>query len=296
MENEITQNKFLGVCIVIAAIMISGTLLYTSRFKISDRTMSTKSASDLEKQIIPDKGVTLPITWGDLGKQLADNGAIDQKKFEELYAQRGGLDEQTKKFLTETNNSQLVITKENANVMLNLLWALGLANKNDILEKGPITDKQYGGDPGRFASTGGWTLAVGNPMDHYSKHTMIALTPEKQALVERVSQNIYRPCCGNSTYFPDCNHGMAMLGLLELMASQNVSEEDMYKAALAVNSYWFPDTYLTIAQYLESQGKSWSKASPQELLGANFSSGSGFQNIKNQVAPVQQKGGPSCGA
>ena len=59
-------------------------------------------------------------------------------------------------------------------------------------------------------------------MNHYSMHRFIVLTPEQQALVEKVSKGIYRPCCGNSVYFPDCNHGMAMLGLLELMASQGV--------------------------------------------------------------------------
>ena len=30
----------------------------------------------------------------------------------------------------------------------------------------------------------------------------------------KIAKGIYRPCCNNSTYFPDCNHGMAMLGLL----------------------------------------------------------------------------------
>ena len=194
------------------------------------------------------------------------------------------------------NNGKLLITKDNANVILNLLWALGLANKNEILDRGPITDKQYGGDPGKFASTGGWTLATGNPMDHYSRHSMILLTPEQQSLVERTSKGIYRPCCGNSTYFPDCNHGMAILGLLELMASQGVSEVDMYKAALAVNSYWFPDTYLTIARYLKSKGIAWNKAGAKEILGANFSSQSGYKQILDQVQPVTGGKGSSCGA
>src|SRR3989344_7376730 len=106
-----------------------------------------------------------------------------------------------------------------------------------------MTNPEYGG-AGNFASTGGWTLAKGDAMDHYSAHPFIMLSREHQELVERVSKGIYRPCCNNSTHFPDCNHCMAMLGLLELMASQGVSEEDMWKAALAVNSYWFPDTYL----------------------------------------------------
>ena len=98
-----------------------------------------------------------------------------------------------------------------------------------------MTDKQFGGAD-KFASTGGWSLSKGNAMDHYSRHNFVVLTQAQAELVERVSKNIYRPCCNNSTYFPDCNHGMAMLGLLELMASQNISEGQMYKIALSVNS------------------------------------------------------------
>ncbi|KKR78670.1 MAG: hypothetical protein UU22_C0016G0010 [Parcubacteria group bacterium GW2011_GWA2_40_8] len=133
-------------------------------------------------------------------------------------------------------------------------------------------------------------------MDHYSAYLFISLTPDQQALVERVSQNIYRPCCGNSTYFPDCNHGMAMLGLLELMAAQGVSEQDMYKVALQVNSFWFPDTYLTIAQYFDSKGINWNQVDPRAVLGANYSSSSGYQQIQSQVvAPAQKNGGGGCG-
>ena len=195
------------------------------------------------------------------------------------------------------DNGYLKITPENSGFVLNLLWALGLGNKNEILENGPMSDKKYGG-AGNFASTGGWTLADGGParngagaMNHYSKHRFIVLTPEQQALVEKVSKGIYRPCCGNSVYFPDCNHGMAMLGLLELMASQGVSEEEMYKAALAVNSYWFPETYLVIAKYLKSQGKDWSKTNPKEILGYNYSSGPGYQKLLEKIKNPEIKGG-----
>jgi len=152
----------------------------------------------------------------------------------------------------------------------------------------------YGGAE-NFASTGGWTLARGNAMEHYNMHKLIALTSEQQTLVDRVSRNIFRPCCGNSTHFPDCNHGMAMLGLLELMASQGVSEQDMYKTALAVNSYWFPETYLTIATYMQQKGVAWKDVSPKEMLSAPYSSSSGYTDISSQVTlPEQVQGGGGC--
>ena len=133
-------------------------------------------------------------------------------------------------------------------------------------------------------------------MDHYSRHRFITLTPEQQALVEKVSKGIYRPCCGNSTHFPDCNHGMAMLGFLELMASQGVSEQDMWRAALTLNSYWFPNNYLTIASYMKNKGVDWKDVNPQEILGVDYSSSRGYAKIAAQVvAPKKQSGGSGCG-
>lgn len=132
-------------------------------------------------------------------------------------------------------------------------------------------------------------------MDHYSMHEFVVLNAEQQSLVEQVAQNIYRPCCGNSTYFPDCNHGMAMLGLLELMAANNVPEDEMYKVALKVNALWFPDTYLAIAQYLQVKGSSWEKADAKELLGYDFSSAVGYQRILSEITPPARRGGGSCG-
>jgi hypothetical protein len=181
----------------------------------------------------------LAFRWGDMGVKMAEAGVIDMEKFEALYAERGGLSQADNKLLYGRDNGKISITPENSGMMLNMLWAFGLANKNPILENGPMMDPKYGG-AGNFASTGGWTLAKGEAMDHYSMHTLVTLSPEEQALVEKVAQNIYRPCCQNSTYFPDCNHGMAMLGLLELMAKEGATEEEMYKMAEEANALWFP--------------------------------------------------------
>jgi hypothetical protein len=196
--------------------------------------------------------------------------------------------------LDDNNNGNIVITSDNAGVILNLLWALGLGNKNPILDTGPMVSEQYGG-AGNFASTGGWSLSKGNAMQHYSKYNLIKLTKDQQTLVERVSQNIFRPCCNNSTYFPDCNHGMAMLALLEMMASQGVSESDMYKVALQVNAYWFPDTYLTLAKYEAKNGVAWENVDAQKMLSAEYSSASGYKAIRAQIQPVKQGGGGGCG-
>ncbi len=290
---ETKKDYFLPASILISALIIAGAWIYTAGLKAPDNTQQVKTTLE-EESVLPPDGIVLPVRWGDLGARMTSAGVIDKKKFESLYAERGGLSKEEKNLLEGVDNGKLKITSENSGFLLNLFWALGLGNQNTILETGPMSDSQYGG-AGNFASTGGWTLAEGNAMNHYSRHQFIVLTPKQQQLVERVSKNIYRPCCDNSTHFPDCNHGMAMLGLLELMAGQGVSEEEMYKVALQVNAYWFPDTYLTIAQYLESKGVDWGKADPKEILGANYSSGSGYRQIVSQVAAPAKKSGGGCG-
>lgn len=246
-----------------------------------------------ENLVLPKTGVVLPVVWKDLGMQLIKLGVINRTKFDELYAQRGGLGEDAK-LLDSADNTSIRITPQNSNLILNLLWAFGLANKNSALDSGPMVDKQYGG-AGNFASTGGWTLSKGSAMSYYSKYQLVPLTVEQDELVAKVAKNIYRPCCDNSTYFPDCNHGMAMLGLLQLLAANNVSESDMYKIALQVNAYWFPDTYLTLAKYFATQNISWDKVNPKEVLGATYSSASGYRQILSKVQPASGSGGGGCG-
>jgi len=285
------------------AIVIAGFMLAVSYYLVQGGAgggarfaVQNAPASALQEAVLPSEGVELPVTWGDLGKKLVDAGAIDSSKMMALYKDRGGFPAEYGKLLKESGNGKIVITQDNAGYLLNLLWALGLANRNPILEdKTEMMNPGYGG-AGNFASTGGWTIAKGDAMEHYNMHSLVTLTADQQKLVDKVSRGIFRPCCGNSTHFPDCNHGMAMLGLLELMASQGVSEDDMYKAALAVNSYWFPDTYLTIAMYMQGKGVAWQDVSPKEMLGEKYSSGAGFQDISSQVnTPSNRGGGGGCG-
>ncbi len=299
MENETRkQNNVPPVLsIVVVIILIVAASIYTNRLAKNQKAEALLHPARYNVQNLAEinGGVELPVRWSDLGAQMVQAGVIDQTKFENLYSGRGGLSEADKKLLTDKNNGNIVMNSENSGVILNLLWALGLSNKNSILENGPMTDPKYGG-AGNFASTGGWTLSQGGPMSHYSMHSFVKLTAEQQALVERVAKGIYRPCCNNSTYFPDCNHGMAMLGLLELMASEGMSESDMYKIALQVNTLWFLSQYEAIKTFVTSQGVDWNTVDPKKILGPDYSSASGYQKVLSQIKPQEQKGGASCGA
>ena len=296
------DKYMIPIAIVIAGVIVAVALVYNAGGRSLQAQNTKNNASQIVKQVsaaeeavLPSNGVVLPVTWGDLGSKLVSVGAIDADKFKAIYDQRGAFTNEYKNLLLGQNDGKLKITNENAGYLLNLFWALGLASKNPILESGEMTNPAYGG-AGNFASTGGWTIAQGSAMNHYSKHKFFDLTSEQQALVDKISRGIYRPCCGNSTHFPDCNHGMAMLGLLELMASQGVSEQDMWKTALVVNSYWFPDTYLTIASYMKGKGIEWKDVNPQEILGKNYSSAQGYARIAAQVQVTQpQRQQSGCG-
>jgi hypothetical protein len=152
-----------------------------------------------------------------------------------------------------------------------------------------------------FASTGGWSLAAKPVSDLYASAAIVKLTPDQQARLEEVVQAVYRPCCDNSTYFPDCNHGMAMLSLMELMASQGASVDEMFQAAKYANAYWYPQQTLELATYFKAAQKAdFAKADSRQLVSRQFSSLSGFQNVHQWLSTnglLQQApgGGNSCG-
>ncbi|KKS22725.1 MAG: hypothetical protein UU80_C0003G0025 [candidate division WWE3 bacterium GW2011_GWA1_41_8] len=253
-----------------------------------------KIAERLAGDVIPYEGVDTGIKWGDLGKRLVQIGAIDEEKFAKAF--NSPLDsKEYQSVLNGTNEGTIIINESNSRFVLDVLWAFGLAQKSVVYNEGYMAEKAD--EVKNLASTGGWTLGTKKPMEIYNKHDLISLTDEQHSVVRRIASNIYRPCCNNHTAFPDCNHGMALLGLIELMVANGYSEEKIYDLSLKVNAYWFPNQYLTIAHYLETkQNIKWRDADPKMVLNKSYSSGSGFKNIQAQVEGLPAQGGGSCGA
>lgn len=248
--------------------------------------------SRLGSAVLPQEGLSLPVGLGNLGPELVSLGVIDLAKFEKATQLGDG----ERKILTQGGAEQLKITAQNSQFIVNMLWALGLAQKSFVYSEGPMGE-EYKDKVGSFASTGGWTLARGNAVDHLNRHELIPLSVEQQGRVIELAKNIYRPCCGNSTWFPDCNHGMAALGAIELMVANNVPDGEIYKNILALNSYWFPSDYITIATHFARQGVSWDKVDAKLILGQEFSSGQGAAEIREKVGllPYEKQKGGSCG-
>lgn len=249
---------------------------------------------------LPDS-YALPVSYNDIGPQLLAAGAIDYDRFAQVYGEAGQpLTQEQQTILRHGSDAPIVINRENAYFLLNYFWALGLTNQNALLTEGPMV--QYGNeDIERFASTGGWTLAAKPIKDIYASTPIISLTPEQQARLEEVAYAVYRPCCNNPTAFPDCNHGMAMLGLLQLMAAQDATVDEMFEVAKYVNAFWFPQQTLEIALgFKHGKGLDFAEVDAREFVGSNFSSASGFQSVhqwlsENNLLEQVPNSGNSCG-
>ena len=281
-EEEISANKrirqtgwiVVGVLAVFLLGLGSGYLKWGQDETVELRQQ--KELTVLYGQVNPKDGYALSISYGDLGPQLLENGMISYDSFAAIYEDSGNpLSAEQIEILKNGSNEEIVINADNSHFLLNFFWAVGLANRNSILTDGPMVQNS-GGQIERFASTGGWTLATKPVTELYASMDLIPLTAEQQKLVEEVAAAIYRPCCNNHTLFPDCNHGMAMLGVLELMASQGATADEMFEAAKYINAYWFPQQTLETAIYLQLNEKiDFTSADARLMVGNKLSSASG---------------------
>ncbi len=252
-------------------------------------------------KVLPAKGFQSKIVLGNAIVKLVENGVIDKDKFEAIYKDRGGLSGEFKNVLTKPSDNPILITAQNSSFYVNLLWPVGLSNFMESNKQSPVNGKDLFG----FASTGGWNLGKEeNGGSYFNKLKIVELTPAQEALATKIAQNTYRPCCNNSSFFQDCNHGSALLGLLEIGASQGLNEDELWREALAFNSFWFPSTYIEAGLYFKAiKNIDWENVDPKVVLGKDFSSGSGSANIQAEVAKIPNLiptqghgGGGGCGA
>lgn len=257
-------------------------------------------AERLMLKVTPREGVALDARWGDLLPRLVADGVIDLEKFSAAAA-RGGhsLTDDQLRLLTAGGDDPIAIDAHSSKFVLNALWAVGLATENKLLTDGPMGQRPDGA--ATLASTAGWTLGKEPGPSYLGTLNLLPLKSEHQHVVEEVAHGVYRPCCNNPTSFPDCNHGMAALGLVEIMAYQGATADEIFDALKVFNAYWYPEQYLMLAAYYDRQSTKWDKADPRELLDAEHSAGNGWKQI---AAAVQQEdpfliprsGGGGCSA
>lgn len=258
---------------------------------------ANKLFDQVTAKVLPEKGFQSRIRLGASVVNLVENGVIDRQKSAALYKDRGGLPPELKALLAARSEKPILLTRENANYYVNLLWPLGLSNTMSTNAKSPLN----GTSLSNYASTGGWNLGKEeNGGAYFNKFRIVELTPEQEALVTRIAQNTYRPCCNNSTFFQDCNHGSALLGLLQLGAAQGLTEDELYREALAFNSFWFPHNYIQTALYFKAvKSTDWENVDAREVLGFAYSAlGPWSKNVQAEVAKIPnllpQNNGAAC--
>jgi hypothetical protein len=254
----------------------------------------------LVEKLLPPNGVTLEARWRDLPARLVAAGVIDLEKLRAALAADGGLTPAQLDQLQAGTDQPVHLDAQNANYVLDVLWALGLANRNPIITSGPIA--QLGPDQAaNYASTGGWTLGAHPGPVYLATMDLVSLTADQQGMAATVAAQVYRPCCNNPTVFPDCNHGMAALGLIELMAARGAPAVDIFAALKAISPFWFPDQYRQLALYFQHRGEEWDRVDPRLVMGNEHSSGTGFGQVsawlqRNGIFGDGGGGGGSCTA
>jgi hypothetical protein len=242
----------------------------------------------------------LEVALGLLGPRLIAAGVIDPSRFSEACARAGEPLDATRLQILETGSDTMIaFDSSSGHFLLNLFWAAGLANANPILTLGPMAQNGLSRISG-YASTGSWTLAPRPVMDVYARVPLISLTADQQSRLEEVTSNVFRPCCDNPTSFPDCNHGMAMLGLLTLVAVDDRDADAMFLAAKAANRFWFPQQSGQLASYVQaSRGVEYARLDAREASSRMLFSGSGFRNVASWLSEhglTAPGNGPRCAA
>lgn len=239
--------------------------------------------------VLPEDGVATGLVFGDAIARLVAGGVVVPEKMENVYRRRGGLPEWVANALKGRESGEIELSRNSVPYLLNLLWPLGIANQTALNGRNPIPKRVLP----RLASTGGWTLGLkANGANYYNQVEAVPLTAEQDAMVESMAVTIYRPCCNNSALFPDCNHGAAMLGFLELAAAQGLPEERIWKLAKVLNGFWYPKQYVAMALLFDLRDDlDWEQVSPQTALGKSHSSISGWRvNVDAQLSAVTQPG------
>lgn len=224
-----------------------------------------------------------PVATGlDLGKpvaKLVEAGAIDTKKFIQAHKRRGPMPEWVSLAL-QGKPQELVLSAENALYNLNLLWPVGLSTRASFNAKSPLLKELP-----NYASTGGWTLGrIGNGAAYFNKVATVDLSDQHSATAFTVADKVFRPCCGNSAFFQDCNHGSAMLGLIEMAAADGRDEEAIRDLAKVANGFWYPVEYVEMALFFDAvKGTSWTDTPAGQILSSEYSSIRGWQRNVHAV-------------
>jgi hypothetical protein len=270
---------------------IGGSLVAAATTRTPARAIAAASGFAAQKDV-------LVLSLGRIGPRLIAAGVIDPVKFGALQEREGApLTAVEKEVLRGGARRKIAFDSASNLFLLNFFWAVGLANSNRLLTRGPMARgglSRIGG----YASTGGWTLATRRVVDLYASVPLVPVTDAQQERLAEVASQVYRPCCDNPTSFPDCNHGMAMFGLLTLLAADGRDATALFSAAKTANRFWFPDQTGQVAAYVKTTRElDYADLDGREASGRELFSASGYRRVSAWAMPQRitpSSGGTSC--
>ncbi|VAW14294.1 hypothetical protein MNBD_BACTEROID05-1198, partial [hydrothermal vent metagenome] len=278
-----SKKLFTGILAVLAIVALSFQVFFVLADNFGFSVKNNKSDSFISngkiidisttiEEVTPKAGFKTDVKWGGIVKKMVEEGVLDPVKLENILTKRYGQEMKPEwRAVLAGKDADLEINNDNAVFMMYLLWTLAKHNENQILFDSPFA--KY------FTS---YDIGVGRA--GYGDTKLLLLTPAQQKVAKEVAENANRPCCNNSTAAPDCSHGYSALGLVELMASQNFSKDEIFDVFVKFNSFWFPETYVKNAMYFKAvEGTDWVDVDKELVAGAGYSSLSGSYKVKNYL-------------
>jgi hypothetical protein len=244
----------------------------TSAVKISKAQHMAHPPIDikaLSNVVNPPNGYTLPVQYGQMGPKLLEAGVIEIAGLKQQYQQTGQvLSDKDIDHLIRGSQEPIVINQQNAPFLLTLFWGVGLSNQNPIIDKSSNL------------KSNDWTVGRKSGSDLFSSTVILKLSSDQQARVEELAKAVYRPCSDTSTLSPDNKYSIAILGLLEFMASQDVSSDEMFSTVKQVNAFWFPQQTLEQAIFfVATQLKDYVNVDARWLTSQQYFSATGFRQL-----------------
>ena len=303
-QSELHKNvRNYGPIIILSCLILLLLFLVPAHARttqVSKGELASSTIQEIIQEVLPTEGFQTKLVLGNVVPTMVQAGIIDMTKVVAHYQGKGGIPAEKYAVLTQTSNIPLVVNKDNTLWLINILWPIGLSNYMRINEHSPIAGEKLS----HYASTVGWTLGkIQYGSFYFNTFPLISLTTAQEQHIKEIAKVTFRPCCDNSSFFQDCNHGSAALGIIELGVKQGLSDNEIYKTILDFNSFWFQQEYLETALYFKLvKHMDWKDVDPKLILSKDYSSLSGWnKNVHTAMSKFpglvpNVPSGSTCGA